>query len=261
MSNVAPLSSALDDRTLLRELNHRTTNDFASAINFVSVAAVRTDDPDVKTALSSVVELLHQHADLHRALAMPDCDKVVDATAYLCKLGCAISRSRLERMNIVFVFAADYLLLESERCWRLGLAVNELLTNSARHACFDNRNGEIRVELRRGGTNVNCRVSDNGSSTTRVRLMRGLRIVNDLATSLRGRFRRVPSHTGTSFALQFPITEREMRANRVAGSRRTETIRRLPSMRPIPFEAGSAPGSARRIAMDATLFTAPQLGS
>ena len=256
MSKVVPLSSALDDRTLLRELNHRMANDFASAINFVSVAAVRTDDPDVKTALSSVVELLHQHADLHRALAMPDCDKVVDATEYLRKLGSAISRSRLERMNIEFGFAADYLLLESDRCWRLGLAVNELLTNSARHACFDNRNGEIRVELRRGGTLVNCRVSDNGSSTTRIRLQRGLRIVNDLATSLGGRFRRIPCGTGTSFALQFPITEREMRANRVAGSLRTETIPRLATMRQIPFYAASVPGSARRFATDTTPFTA-----
>ena len=82
---------------------------------------------------------------------MPDRDKVVDATEYLGKLGFAIGRSRLERMKIVLVFAADYLLLESERCWRLGLAVNELLTNSARHACFDTRDGEIwrRAKARR----------------------------------------------------------------------------------------------------------------
>ena len=35
--------AALGERVLLRELNHRINNEFTSAINFVSVAAVRAD--------------------------------------------------------------------------------------------------------------------------------------------------------------------------------------------------------------------------
>ena len=44
--------AALGERVLLRELNHRINNEFTSAINFVSVAAVRADHAEVKTALN-----------------------------------------------------------------------------------------------------------------------------------------------------------------------------------------------------------------
>ena len=62
-----------------------------------------------------------------------------------------MSRSTLDRLEFHLVIAADTLPLESDRCWQLGLIVHELVTNAARHACFENGDGEIRVELRRSG--------------------------------------------------------------------------------------------------------------
>jgi two-component sensor histidine kinase len=237
VAHFEPHSSAMAGRILLRELDHRIRNELACAFNLVSVAAIRAENSDVKNALSDVVELLHQHADVYSALGIPDGDSLVDAANYLAKLGVAISRSRLDRMNIELVIHADYLLLQSERCWRLGLMVNELLTNSARHACFDGRDGEIRVELARASNLINCTVSDNGSSRARVRPMRGLRIIKDLATTVGGRLRRVSCNEGTSFAVMFQITERELQATRAAGSRRTGVARRLKPIRPLAFRS------------------------
>jgi two-component sensor histidine kinase len=61
------------ERMLLHELNHRTNNEFAAAISAVSLAARRSNNDEVKAALSEVVELLHQYADVHHALQMPVC--------------------------------------------------------------------------------------------------------------------------------------------------------------------------------------------
>ena len=158
----------LDEQTLLRELNHRVNNEFTSAINLVSVAAVRAEGSEAKAALTNVVELLHGYADVHRALMTPDRETLIDAAGYARKLGFAMSRSLLSRMNIRLACAADTLPLASERCWRLGLIVHELVTNSAKHACFDGRDGEIRIELTRLGASVNCIVSDNGSASATV---------------------------------------------------------------------------------------------
>jgi hypothetical protein len=60
-----------DEWMLLRELNHRINNEFTSAINLVAAGAVVAENPEVKATLSNVIELLHRHADVHRALAMP----------------------------------------------------------------------------------------------------------------------------------------------------------------------------------------------
>ena len=119
---------------LLHELNHRIDNEFSSAISAVSLAAAHSDNAEVKLALSAVSELLHSYADVHRALQMPEADRVIDAATYLRQLCLSISRSKLDRLEIHLVLAACPLLLRSDRCWRLGVIVYELITNAARHA-------------------------------------------------------------------------------------------------------------------------------
>jgi two-component sensor histidine kinase len=224
----------LDERTLLRELNHRVNNEFTSAINLVSVAAVRAEGPEAKAALTNVVELLHGYADVHRALVTPDRGTLIDAAGYARKLVFAMSRSLLSRMNIRLACAADTLPLASERCGRLGLIVHELVTNSAKHACFDGREGEIRLKLTRLGASVNCIVSDNGCASARLKPGSGLRIVRDLARGLGGRIEQGFDATFRSVVLVFPLTERERQANRAVASRRMRPPRQLKAGPSVP---------------------------
>ena len=172
-----------EQATLLSELNHRIKNEFASAISAVSLAAARSDNAEVKLALTDVTELLHRYVDVHRALQVPDADTLIDAATYLRQLCLAISRSKLDHAKIDLVFVACPLRLQSDCCWRLGMIVYELITNAARHA-FAAGKGEIRVELLRAGSFVVCKVQDNGSPPKYVRPGCGLKIVDKLATTL-----------------------------------------------------------------------------
>ncbi|MEA2889454.1 MAG: hypothetical protein QOI05_247 [Bradyrhizobium sp.] len=232
MPDSLPCLSAPEERTLLDELNHRFKNDFASIINLVTFRAVLTDNVGAKEELSNVVDLLHHHVAVHSILTIPDRDGLVDAGEQLRKLGLAMSRCRLDRMNIRLVLSAGTLPLESQRCWRLTLAVYELVTNAVRHACFDGREGEIRIELLRAGSWLNCRVTDNGFRLGRIKPGRGLRIVGDLAASLGGRIDRTSGASRNSFALDFPLTQRERQANRALAARRPRTGRRSKTMPP-----------------------------
>src|SRR6202040_1800396 len=104
-----------------------------------------------------------------------------DAAQYLRRLCLAITWSRSEPIGVHLSFQADTLPLEPERCWRLGMALHELVTNSARHACFDGRPGEIKIRLSLADRVVNCIIADNGSlSAPRLKPARGLGIVRDL---------------------------------------------------------------------------------
>lgn len=235
--------SALDAQTVVRELNHRINNDFASAINIVSVGVMLAEDSEVKAALSRVVELLDQYVEVHRALAMPESGVLTDAAEYLRRLGVAIRRSRLDRINIRLIIAAKPLLLEGDRCWRLGLVVHELVTNSARHACFDNRDVGIRIELGRAGSMVNCRISDNGAPA-KLKPGCGLRIVAQLVRSLGGRLKSELDANSTSLVIRFPLTEREYRPNHIV-SRNARTRRHLKATRSLG-SAARLPGSNSR---------------
>src|ERR1700760_1427904 len=185
IKNIVHLPSP-DGSLLLRELNHRVKNELTAAICKVSAKAVLSDSVAVKAALLEVVDLLHQCADVHRALRMPDRGRLTDAASYLQQVCFSIAKYRFDRSAIRVSFSADDLRLEGERCWKLGLIVSELLTNVSRHALFDDRHPELGVELMLAGNFVKCRVFDNGAIPEPIRCGGGLRIVGELASSLGG---------------------------------------------------------------------------
>ena len=207
MPELVPHLPFPEEPLLLDELNHRISNEFASLIAIVSRAAASGND-EVKRALSGVAQLLHHYARVHRALRPPDRETFINAEGYLSELCRSISRSKLDHMNIDLVLAARPLLLESVRCWRLGMIVTELITNAARHA-FAERPGWIRVELFRADGSVRCTVCDNGSGSAHIVPGRGLRIVEELSKAIGGRVERKFGSAGTTATLIFPYRERE----------------------------------------------------
>src|SRR5262249_43324930 len=203
LSETSPGRGPVAEELLLREFSHRIGNEFASAVGAISLAAARSRNVEVKSALAAVEDLLHNYACVHRCLRMPERDVSIDATAYLRELCLAISRSQLDRRGINLVFVEHAVRMDASRCWRLGLIVSELITNSARHA-FAGRAGSIRVELTASATFYKCRVSDNGGSTRPIRPGRGLGIINALARGLEGALRQEFGRHGANSILIFP---------------------------------------------------------
>ena len=206
-----PSRALAAEALLLREFSHRVGNEFAAAVGAISLAAARAHDVEVKSALVAVENLLHNYASVHRCLRMPEHDIRIDATEYLRKLCLAISRSKLDSRGIDLLLVEHDVRMDATRCWRLGLIVSELITNSARHAFADGA-GLIRVELTAAETFYACRVSDNGSAARAIRPGRGLRIINALANGLEGTISQEFGSWGSRSMLTFP-TE-----TRVAGS-------------------------------------------
>ena len=162
-------------------------------------------------------------------MVMPMCSRrsqcprgkaLIDAATYVRMMGSAMRRSLLDRMNIRLALATESLPLQPERCRRLGLIVHGLVTDAAKHACFEARTGEITVKLTRIGAVVNCVVLDNGSRSARGAAGRGLRISNDLAKGLGGRVEHGFGTDFTSVVLSIPLTERERQANGAMAKRR-----------------------------------------
>jgi two-component sensor histidine kinase len=204
------------ERMLLHEFNHRINNEFAAAISSVSLAARCSNNDEVKAALSGVVELLHQYADVNRALQMPECDMLVDAATYLRQLCRSITRSRLEGRKISLVLAAQPLRLPADHCWRLGMIVFELINNAARHA-FSDGEGEIRAELLWADPFVECTIMDNGSASGKVQPGHGLKIVDALSKDLHGQFEQKFGSQGSMATLVFPATVSRQRPSKSEG--------------------------------------------
>src|SRR5258707_8668855 len=175
-----------EERLLLREFAHRISNEFASAISVISIAAARSANDEVKIALAAAEDRLQNYARVHQALRVPEHGSLIDATSYLRQLCRAISRSRLDVKSVELVLVDRPLRMNSDRCWRLGMIVSELITNAARHA-FHESGGVIRVDLRSSQSFVECRVTDNGTVAANIRPGHGLEIVEALAKGLDGK--------------------------------------------------------------------------
>jgi two-component sensor histidine kinase len=189
---------------LLREMTHRINNELSSTIGVVTCTALRSSSREVKIALSEVIEHLHDHASVYRALQMPTTDHWIDAAGYLRKLCQSISRARLRHRGIELVLIENPLQLSSTQCWKLGLIVAELITNASRHA-FAGRSGTI--ELKRIGSWAECRVSDDGSGSENVRPGQGLGIIQELVAGLNGNFEQRFGAAGAVAIVSFPIAE------------------------------------------------------
>jgi two-component sensor histidine kinase len=189
-------------RLLLREFSHRINNEFTSAIGAISIAA-RSANNEAKAALAAVQDQLQNYAQVHHALQLPEHSSCIDAAAYLQQLCRAISRSKLDRKGIELRLVERPFRMDSERCWRLGLIVSELITNAERHA-FRNAGGCIRVELLPSQSFAECRVTDDGANEGNIRPGHGLTIVDALARSLGGTFDQQFGPQGATSVLIFP---------------------------------------------------------
>jgi two-component sensor histidine kinase len=205
------------ERVLLHELDHRINNEFACAFSAVSLAAARTESDEVKRALTDVAELLHHYADVHRALRMPEHVTPVDAAEYLHQLCLSISRSKLDSKEIRLVLVAQPLWLDSDRCWRLGMIIHELINNAVRHA-FAREKGEIRIELARAGAFVECRALNNGSAAASAQPGRGFKIISELVEGLEGRFEQRFGSRGSMFLVAFPYSVPEKNYSEIRSS-------------------------------------------
>jgi two-component sensor histidine kinase len=203
---------------LFREYTHRINNELTSAISAISVAAMRSASEEVRAALTAVIERLENYARVDRALRMPERATSIDAATYLRYLCLAISRSKLDFKGIELVFVERPLMINSERCWRLGLIVSELITNAARHA-FHGRGGAIVVELFPSRSLVECRVTDNGTANANIRSGHGLEIVEALAKGLGGEIRQHFGPGGSRSTLSFPYAPQQIEPSHAVQSR------------------------------------------
>jgi two-component sensor histidine kinase len=203
MELAAARTSLPDERLLVRELLHRINNEFTSAASMIALAANHASSAEAKAVLTSVMGRLEEYAGVHRALQMPTGGAPVDAATWLRELCRSISKAKLDRKNIDLVLVERSLSLNAEQCWMLGMIINELITNAARHA-FDEAGGEIRVEIVQRGRLVECHVSDDGTAPFFVRRGRGLKIIEDLAESLDGRFEQHFGVHGSASVVIFP---------------------------------------------------------
>src|ERR1700724_2493020 len=185
----AELQEALDHQAMLtREMSHRVKNSLASVVGLLRVQSRSAQSEDVRNALkdaaSRITTIAQVHDHLWRSTKIGFVD-VADFAGEVC-------RKLQETVSHEVSCAFDPLMISADKAIPLGLLINELVTNSAKHA-YPDGSGKIRVSGERRGDDLHVEVSDRGIGFPKdfdidqPRASLGFKVINSLLAQLDGR--------------------------------------------------------------------------
>jgi two-component sensor histidine kinase len=192
---------------LFDELNHRVKNNLAMASSILELQA-RGSSAEVRDHLRKAVDRLHSIADLHAALYHRNSTETADLAPYLRDLCDRLSESLLEHGRVGIELECQPVEATVEHAVSIGLIVNELVTNAAKHAFPGRACGVIRVALSADDQELHLTVADTGRGLPATNQGHGdgrlgLRLVRSLASGLGGELRCDPG-PGATFQLHAP---------------------------------------------------------
>ena len=150
-------------QVLLRELNHRIKNNLQMVSSVLHLQAARLKDPEAREQFRRAVDRVQTIGDLHAQLGFEGGLGRIDFGEYLQKLCDKLRKSVLAEGRVALRCETVPCTIDLDRAVPLGLVVNELVTNSIKHAFPDGSSGVISISLERGSSDsLVIVVSDSG---------------------------------------------------------------------------------------------------
>lgn len=147
----------------LKEFDHRMKNNFTVVMSILEMQRRRVKEKTAKDALKEaglrVKGIATAHSHLYRNTS--DFERV-EMKSYLENLSAMLADGLFLHGDIQLSCEADYALMPRDRAVSIGLIVNELVTNAAKHAFIDRTGGKISVEFKVNGDSARVIVDDNG---------------------------------------------------------------------------------------------------
>lgn len=183
---------AADRALLLHELHHRTKNDLQLIASMIRLHGEDGEDTDPQYMFRAAedrimaIALVHEYLYASRELAAIQLDEYLDGLIThlrAASTGSGVAIHDEIRASVV---------VGIEPAIHIGLAINELVQNSRKHAFPDGKGGQVKVRVEASGDTLLVSVTDNGVGMTAdapadgYRRSIGIEIVESLVAQLGG---------------------------------------------------------------------------
>ncbi len=153
------LKIALDEKSLLlKELNHRVKNNMQTIVSLIRLQADEIENEKLKDIFITIQNRINAMSHIHELLYKQDDISHINAYEYFNILIEELKESYNKNINIIFDIKTKLKLEQAIYC---GLILNELISNSFKHA-FPKKHGNIKIKLLKKHNIFQLYISDDG---------------------------------------------------------------------------------------------------
>lgn len=154
-------SALLEKESLLKEIHHRVKNNMQIVASLMFLQAQSIENKDAFDILQESQDRIKSMCLVHELLYQSSNLAKVPFKKYMDPLVCSLRQS-YNAHNVLLHMNAESIDLPVDAAMPCGLIVNELVTNSFKHAFTDKNTGEITISFLKDKTNYLLSVADNG---------------------------------------------------------------------------------------------------
>ena len=161
----AQIKSSLKEKVaLLSEIHHRVKNNMQIIISLLRLQSGKIEDGKYADMFKEAEHRIRSMALVHENLYLTGDFADIDFHKYVKRLANSLLRScAVDRARVKLKIEIENVSLGMDRAIPCGLLINEVISNSLKHAFPDHREGEIRVDFRPvNGDSFELTISDDG---------------------------------------------------------------------------------------------------
>ncbi|MEN6573135.1 histidine kinase N-terminal 7TM domain-containing protein [Methanobacterium aggregans] len=211
--------SLKEKEVLLQEIHHRVKNNMQIISSFLSLQAGYTESPEAKAVLRDSQNRVKTMAIIHEKLYMVDDFTRLEVSDYLQNMVQSIVNSYSPAPeSIELEMSLENVFMNLETALPLGLLVNEMVSNSMKHA-FPRSHGKITMNFRSNGGKYVLKVKDDGVGFPEdfnpfKSDSLGFQLIKNLVKQIEGSL-EIKNQEGAEFIIEFRELEYKERINNI----------------------------------------------
>ncbi len=160
--NVQIQSALAENKTLMKEMNHRIKNNLQMISSMLHLQMHYTSQPEISNMLQETASRIQSISLIHQKLYAKDSVQQIDMQTYIKDIAHAVVQNSKEKDQINVQMEVQLLSMEIEKAQSIGLILNELILNALKHAKTEEDILILEISLFEKEKLKTLVVSDNG---------------------------------------------------------------------------------------------------
>ena len=157
------LNSLREKEVLLKEIHHRVKNNLQVIISLINMQSAEIEDPAVLNSFREIQNRVVSMSLIHQSFYQSNSLSEIDFSLYIKRLADNLLKIfGVSNEKIELIIDTSGIRISIDTAIPLGLLINEIFTNSLKHAFADRGSGKIYFELKVTGPEYFLKIGDNG---------------------------------------------------------------------------------------------------